>query len=140
MALAAVNLQLGDLPAAKEHVLKVVEAAPAHYRGAASAGPHSRRARRTRGRTCRFPCRLDLSPPSPDPAATPVHLALHNLEQLAYLEQLHGLPPGTLLPISAAQREETRRQFNEILDKAGSVRPVSSSAATGAARWPSRRA
>ena len=67
---------------------------------------------------------LDLAPPPPeDPAGTPVHLALHNLEQLAYLEQLHGLPPGTLLPMPAAQREETRRQFNQILDKAGSVAP-----------------
>lgn len=67
---------------------------------------------------------LELAPPpSEDPAGTPVHLALHNLEQLDYLERLHGLPSGTLLPLPAAQREEKRRQFNQILDKAGTVAP-----------------
>jgi hypothetical protein len=62
-------------------------------------------------------------PAAEDPAGTPVHLALHNLEQLDYLERLNGLTAGTLLPMPAAQREETRRRFNQILDKAGTVTP-----------------
>jgi hypothetical protein len=124
VALAAVNLQLGDLAAAKEQVLKAVEAAPAH-REARTLLARIRAALDERGDALAdFGAALDLSPPPPeDPAGTPVHLALHNLEQLTYLEQLHGLPQGTLLPMPAAQREETRRRFNDILDKAGSVAP-----------------
>ena len=33
------------------------------------------------------------------PIAVPAHQALHNLEQLIYLEQVGNLAPGTLLPV-----------------------------------------
>ncbi|MCW5733556.1 MAG: bacterial transcriptional activator domain-containing protein [Enhydrobacter sp.] len=124
MALAAVNLQLGDLAAAKEHALKVVEAAPADSEARALLARIRAALDERDDALADFHAVLELAPPAPpDPAGTPVHLALHNLEQLTYLEQLHGLPAGTLLPMPAAQRQETRRQFNEILDTAGSVTP-----------------
>lgn len=124
MALAAVTLQLGDLAAAKEHGLKVVEAAPADPEARALLARIRAALDEREDALADFDAVLDLAPPAPqDPAGTPVHLALHNLEQLTYLEQLHGLPPGTLLPMPAAQRDETRRQFNEMLDRAGSVTP-----------------
>src|SRR6476661_1213478 len=124
VALASVNLQLGELAAAKQQALKAVEASPtdAEARGLLA---RIRAALDEREAALEdFRAVLDLAPPAPeDPAGTPVHLALHNLEQLAYLEQRRGLPSGTLLPMSAAQREETRRHFNQILDKAGTVTP-----------------
>lgn len=124
VALAAVNLQLGDLAAAKEQILKAVAAAPGHPEARALLARIRAALDEREGALADFGAALDLAAPAAeDPAGTPVHLALHNLEQLTYLEQLHGLPPGTLLPMPAAQREETRRHFNQILDKAGSVAP-----------------
>jgi tetratricopeptide (TPR) repeat protein len=124
IALAAVNLQLGDLAAAKELVLKAVEASPDHPEARVLLARIRAALDEREDALADFRAVLDLTPAPPeDPAGTPVHLALHNLEQLTYLEQLHGLPLGTLLPMPAAQREEARRQFSRILDKAGSVTP-----------------
>jgi hypothetical protein len=124
VALASVNLQIGDLAAAKAQVLKAVEAAPGHAEARALLARVRAALDERDAALDDFCAVLELAPPpAEDPAGTPVHLALHNLEQLDYLERLHGLPPGTLLPLPAAQREEKRRQFNQILDKAGTVAP-----------------
>lgn len=124
VALAAVNLQLGDLAAAREQALEAVATAPADHEARALLARIRAALDERENALADFRAVLDLAPPpAEDPGDTPVHFALHNLEQLTYLEQLHGLPPGTLLPMPAAQREETRRQFNDILDKAGSVTP-----------------
>jgi hypothetical protein len=124
VALASVNLQIGDLVAAKAHVLKAVEAAPRHAEARALLARIRAALDEREAALDDFDAVLELAPPpTEDLAGTPVHLALHNLEQLDYLEHLHGLPPGTLLPLPAVQREEKRRQFNQILDKAGTVAP-----------------
>ena len=124
VALASVNLQIGDLETAKAQALKAVEAAPAHVEARALLARVRAALDERTAALDDFSAVIDLvPPPTEDPAGTPVHLALHNLEQLDYLERLHGLPPGTLLPLPAAQREEKRRQFNQILDKAGTVTP-----------------
>jgi hypothetical protein len=124
VALASVNLQLGELAAAKEQILKAVEATPTDAEARALLARIRAALDEREAALNDFRAVLDLAPPAAeDPAGTPVHLALHNLEQLAYLEQRAGLPAGSLLPMSAAQREETRRHFNQILDKAGTVTP-----------------
>lgn len=124
LALAAVDLQLGDLADAKQHVLKVVEAAPEHAEARALLARIRAALDERAAALDDFSAALDLAPPpAEDPTGTPVHFALHNLEQLDYLERQHGLPSGTLLPISAAERENTRQRFNQILDKAGTVTP-----------------
>jgi hypothetical protein len=124
MALASVHLQLGDLAAAKAGVLKVVAATPGHAEARALLARIRAALDEREAALDDFGAVLELTPAPPeDPAGTPVHLALHNLEQLDYLERLHGLPAGTLLPLPAAQREEKRRHFNQILDKAGTVTP-----------------
>ena len=124
LTLASVNLQLGDLACAKQQVLKAVEAAPSHAEARALLARIRAALDEREAALDDFSAVLELAPPpAEDPAGTPVHLALHNLEQLDYLERLHGLPTGTLLPLPAAQREETRRRFNQILDKAGTVAP-----------------
>jgi len=124
VALASVNLQLGDLEAAKTQVLKAVEVAPQNAEARGLLARVRAALDEREAALDDFSAVLDLVPPLPeDPAGTPVHLALHNLEQLDYLERLHGLPTGTLLPLPAAQREEARRRFNQILDKAGTVAP-----------------
>ena len=53
----------------------------------------------------------------------PAHYALHTLEQLAYIEEVEGRPPGSLLPLNPAQREQASRQINQMLDKAGVIVP-----------------
>ena len=124
VALASVNLQIGDLAAAKAQLLKAVAVAPGHAEARALLARVRAALDEREAALDDFGTALELATPPPeDPAGTPVHLALHNLEQLDYLERLHGLPPGTLLPLPAAQREEKRRQFNQILDKAGTVAP-----------------
>jgi len=124
VALAAVNLQLGDLAGAKAQVLRAVEASPGHADARALLARIRAALDERDAALADFDAVLQATPPpSEDAAGTPVHLALHNLEQLDYLERLHGLPVGTLLPMPAAQREETRRHFNQILGKAGTVAP-----------------
>src|SRR5262249_27864862 len=110
-ALADVNLQLGELTEAKDHALKAVEA---------DARDHSARVMLARVRAALDECgaaladfraALKLAPPwmAPSapggPIAVPAHQALHNLEQLIYLEQVDNLAPGSLLPAPADLRE-----------------------------------
>jgi hypothetical protein len=124
VALASVNLQLGDLIAAKAQVVRAVEAAPDHAEARALLARIRAALDEREAALADFDAVLEAAlPAAEDPAGTPVHLALHNLEQLDYLERLNGLTAGTLLPMPAAQREETRRRFNQILDKAGTVTP-----------------
>ncbi len=124
VALASVNLQIGDLVAAKHQALKAAEAAPrdAEVRALLArirAALDEREAALDDFRTA-----LELAPPpAEDPTGTPVHVALHNLEQLDYLERKQGLAAGTLLPMSTTEREDARRRFNQVLDKAGTVVP-----------------
>ena len=61
-----------------------------------------------------------MAPASSGPIALPAHQALHNLEQLIYLEQVDNLAPGTLLPVAAGLREVAQRKLNQMLDGAGS--------------------
>jgi hypothetical protein len=124
LALAAVDLQLGDLVDAKQHVLKVVKAAPGHAEARALLARIRAALDEREAALDDFNAVRDLAAsPADDPAGTPVHLALHNLEQLDYLERLHGLSSGTLLPMPAAEREQARQRFNRILDQAGTVTP-----------------
>jgi hypothetical protein len=76
-----------------------------------------------------FRAALDLVRPQTAPAgggpiALPAHQALHNLEQLIYLEQVDNLAPGTLLPVPANLREVAQRKLNQMLDGAGSEIPA----------------
>ena len=124
LALASVNLQLGDLASAKRHALKAVEAAPGHSEARALLARIRAALDEREAALDDFSAVLDLAPPpAEDQDGTPVHFALHNLEQLDYIERARGLPGGSLLPMTAAEREQTRRHFNQILDKAGTVTP-----------------
>jgi hypothetical protein len=75
-----------------------------------------------------FRAALDLARPqvAPDnrPIPLPAHQALHNLEQLIYLEEADRLAPGTLLPVPAPLREAAQRKLNQMLDDAGSEIPA----------------
>jgi len=125
VALASVNLQLGDLAAAKDQALKAVEAAPRDAEARALLARIRAALDEREAALGDFNAVLALTPPKSedDPAGMPVHLALHNLEQLDHIERMQGLPTGTLLPMSAEQRVETRHHFNQILAKAGTVMP-----------------
>ncbi|MFI5029522.1 MAG: hypothetical protein ACHQPH_02350 [Reyranellales bacterium] len=124
VTLASVNLQLGDLAAAKHQALKAAEAAPRDAEARALLARIRAALDEREAALDDFRAALELAtPPAEDPAGTPVHFALHNLEQLDYLERKRGLAAGTLLPISTIERENTRRRFNQILDKAGTVIP-----------------
>ena len=65
-----------------------------------------------------------MAPAGGGPIALPAHQALHNLEQLIYLEQVDNLAPGTLLPVPADLREVAQRKLNQMLDGAGSEIPA----------------
>jgi hypothetical protein len=67
--------------------------------------------------------RLGMTPAGGGPIAVHAHQALHNLEQLVYLEQADNVPPGTLLPVPPGVREVAQRKLNEVLDGAGSEIP-----------------
>ena len=134
VALAAVNLELGKLSAAKKTVLKVVEADPQRVEALILLARIRAALDEREAALADFRTALDLSAADDDARAaadvaanrsvsTPVHAALHNLEQIAYLEEAHGLPPGALLPVSATRREDMRREFNQMLDKADIVVP-----------------
>ena len=129
VALADMNLQLGDLTEAKANALKAVGADPRE---------HAARVLLARIRTALderdaaladFRAALKLSrpwmaPASGGPIAVPAHQALHNLEQLIYLEQVDNLAPGTLLPVAAGLREVAQRKLNQVLDDVGSEIPT----------------
>ncbi|MFZ5781327.1 MAG: tetratricopeptide repeat protein [Pseudomonadota bacterium] len=120
LALSDMEFQLGRLSAAKAGALRAVEVAP---------GEPAPRALLARVRVALdepeaalvdFSAALERAlPPSiassgNAPIAVPAHQALHNLEQLAYLEQVGGLPPGTLLP-AASLRDMARSKLNQML-------------------------
>jgi tetratricopeptide (TPR) repeat protein len=129
VALADMNFQLGDLTEAKDNALKAVGADPRE---------HAARVLLARVRTALderdaaladFGAALELArprmaPTSAGPIAVPAHQALHNLEQLIYLEQVDNLAPGTLLPVAAAVRDAAQRKLNQVLDDAGSEIPT----------------
>lgn len=126
VALADMTFQLGDLTEAKENALKAVAADPRE---------HSARVLLARVRTALderdaaladFRAALELARPPTTPAggapiALPAHQALHNLEQLIYLEQAGNLASGTLLPVPAAVREAAQRKLNQMLDGSGEI-------------------
>jgi hypothetical protein len=129
VALADMAFQLGELTEAKENALKAVAAAPRE---------HSARVLLARVRTALderdaaladFRAALELARPQTAPAgsgpiALPAHQALHNLEQLIYLEQADKLAPGTLLPVPATVRDVAQRKLNQMLDVAGDEIPT----------------
>ena len=129
VALADMNFQLGDLAEAKDNALKAVAADPRQ---------HAARVLLARVRTALderdaaladFRAALELArppmaPASGGPIAVPAHQALHNLEQLIYLEQVDNLAPGTLLPVAAGLREVAQRKLNQALDDSGSEIPT----------------
>jgi tetratricopeptide (TPR) repeat protein len=128
-ALADVNLQLGNLTEAKDSAVKATEADPRE---------HAARLMMARVRTALdereaaladFRAAIELAGPlrastTGGPIDVPAHQALHNLEQLIYLEQVGNLAPGTLLPAAAGLREAAQRKLNQMLDGAGSEIPA----------------
>src|SRR5262245_38323400 len=126
VALADMNLQLGELTEAKENALKAVAADPRE---------HTARVILARARTALdereaaladFRAALELVPPRTAPAgggpiAVPAHQALHNLEQLIYLERADDLAPGALLPVAAELRKVAERKLNQVLDGPGEI-------------------
>jgi hypothetical protein len=124
VALASVNLQLGDLAAAKHQAVRAAEAAPRDSEARAVLARIRAALDEREAALDDFRAVLELAPPpAEDPNGTPVHVALHNLEQLDYIERKQGLASGTLLPMSTTERESARRRFNQILDEAGTVVP-----------------
>jgi hypothetical protein len=126
-ALADMNLQLGELTEAKENALKAVET---------DARNHSARVVLARVRAALdeddaaladFRAALALAPPwmpapaAGGPVAIPAHQALHNLEQLIYLEEVDHLAPGTLLPAPNELRELAKRKLTQVLEQAAEI-------------------
>jgi hypothetical protein len=128
LALAAVDLQLGNLHAARQSVLRVVEADPQRPGARFLLGRIRAALDEHDAALADFGAALDQYFGEPattarPPGPIPVHYALHNLEQLAHIEEARGLPAGTLLPVTGARRDEMRRQLGQMLDKAGVVVP-----------------
>ncbi len=129
VALASMTLQLGELAEAKESALAAVAADPRD---------HAARVMLARTRTALderaaaladFRAALEIAglgatPAGTGPIAVHAHQALHNLEQLVYLERADKLAPGTLLPVPAGVREAAQRRLNQLLDGAGSEAPT----------------
>jgi tetratricopeptide (TPR) repeat protein len=129
VALADMNFQLGNLAEAKENALKAVAADPREHaarvllaRVRAALDEHD--AALADFRAALELARPQTAPASGGPIAVPAHQALHNLEQLIYLEQVDNLAPGTLLPVAAGLREVAQRKLNQALDDAGSDIPT----------------
>jgi hypothetical protein len=125
LALATMQLLLGDLLAAKENALQVVQAAPRNAKARALLARIRAALDERPAALADFRAALDLSFAAVTPPAdTPAHLALHNLEQLGYLEQAKSLRPGTLLPVAPPLREEARRRLSQLLQQAGTEVPA----------------
>lgn len=126
IALASARLLLGECAAAKTDVLKVVEADPNRWEARfLLARLHAGLDERDEALS-EFRASLDLhlAANAQKPVGqVPAHYALHTLEQLAYIEEVEGRPPGSLLPLDPAQREQASRQLNQTLDKAGVIVP-----------------
>src|SRR5258708_35560098 len=129
VALADMNFQLGDLTEAKENALKAVEADPREHvarvlLARVRTALDERDAALGDFRAALKLARPRMAPASGGPIAVPAHQALHNPEQLIYLEQVDNLAPGTLLPVAAGLREVAQRKLNQVLDGAGSEIPA----------------
>lgn len=128
IALASVRLILGECEAAKQDVLKVVEDNPRRWESRFLLARLRAALDEREAAMADFKAAVDLrlganaaAPPKP----IPPHLALHTLEQLAYIEEQDNLPPGCLLPIAATERMALARELNQVLDKSGvTVSPV----------------
>ena len=128
-ALADVNLQLGDLTEAKENALKAVATNPQDHAARVllarvRAALDERDAALADFRAALELARSQTAPAGGAPIALPAHQALHNLEQLVYLEQVDNLSPGALLPVAAGVREVAQRKLNQMLHDAGSEIPA----------------
>src|SRR5262245_20164254 len=128
-ALADMTLQLGALTEAKQNALKAVEADPRDptarvLLGRVRAALDEREAALTDFRSALDLARPRTAPANGAPIAVFAHQALHNLEQLIYLEQVDNLAPGTLLPAPASLRDMAQRKLNEVLDGAGEEIPT----------------
>jgi hypothetical protein len=128
-ALADMTLHLGELSEAKESALKAVEADPRDQAARVLLARVRAALDEREPALADFRAALELAQPQKAPAnggpiAVPAHQALHNLEQLIYLEQVDNLAPGTLLPAPASLREVAQRKLNEVLDGAGNEIPA----------------
>lgn len=120
-ALADTNLQLGNLGDAKENALSAVEADPRNHAARVLLARVRAALDECDAALADFRAALKLARPQTIPAgggqfAVPAHQALHNLEQLMYLEQVDDLAPGTLLPAVAGVREVAQRKLNQALE------------------------
>jgi hypothetical protein len=125
IALATMQLMVGALAAAKESALRAVEEAPRNGRARSLLARIRAALDERRQALADFRAALELSLAAVKPPAdTPAHLALHSLEQLAYIEKTKGLNPGTLLPVAEPLRAEASRRLKLLLDKAGTDVPT----------------
>jgi hypothetical protein len=128
VALGDVNLQLGKLTEAKDNALRAVEADPREHAARVLLARVRAALDECGAALADFRAALELARPRMAPAGSgpipvPAHQALHNLEQLIYLEQVDNLAPGTLLPVPATLRDVAHRKLNQMLDDAGSEIP-----------------
>jgi tetratricopeptide (TPR) repeat protein len=129
VALADMNFQLGDLAAAKDNALQAVAADPRQAAARVLLARVRTALDERDAALADFRAALELARPRTAPAgggpiAVPAHQALHNLEQLIYLEQVDNLAPGTLLPVAAGLRDVAQRKLNQMLDDDGSEIPT----------------
>jgi tetratricopeptide (TPR) repeat protein len=128
LALADMDFQLGNLTAAKENALRAGEASPRDQAARILLARVRAALDETDAALSDFRAALELAQPPSAPSggaiAVPAHQALHNLEQLIYLEQADGLAPGTLLPAAASLREVAQSKLNQMLNGAGSEIPT----------------
>lgn len=122
-ALADMNFQLGDLTEARENALKAVAADCRESSARVLLGRIRTALDEREAALADLRAALALAPPripaaGGAPIAVPAHLALHNLEQLIYLEEGDKLAPGTLLPVAPALRDVAQRKLNQVLDEA----------------------
>ncbi len=128
IAHASVGLILGDLTAAKASALKVVEADPQRHEARFLLARIRAALDERDAAIADFRAALDLhlksNTASPTSSSIPAHLALHTLEQLAYIEAEQALAQGTLLPVTGLRLDETRRQIARTLASAGVIVPA----------------
>ena len=128
VALTDMNLHLGELAEAKENALKAVAADPREHTARVILARVRAALDERDAAVADFRAALELAPRTAPtgggPIAVPAHQALHNLEQLIYLEQVDKLAAGTLLPVPANLREVARLKLNQVLEGAGSEIPT----------------
>ncbi len=126
-ALADMNLQLGELAQAKQNALEAGEGDPRDHAARVLLARVRAALDEPGAALADFRAALDLAPPwvaaaaGGAPLAVPAHQALHNLEQLIYMEQADNLAPGTLLPVDAGLREMAQRKLSQVLDSPGEI-------------------